>query len=275
VADVFRSDLPGIVPPSVAWMTWVTNGRILPPNREYANDAVLLADPQWIKSALEAGWHVERVQIAAWPTIVPGRRQSRSALTNIGLFADTRTIEVPKRIREFSSQLLLWEMIQEELSAEPLSLGADPLRYLQTRMDKFKIADEGLDRAMFFEQLIFPAYHQGLARMLIRRKRVPCLAGAGWLELPEFNRYAVGPIATTEDLLAAVSRCDALIHPFPDKPANMYDSLGLPVIQPSNTLTPAPSRPQIAPLSRGRVLSAIPSMNWPPPNPADPPRSVD
>ncbi len=98
-ADLFRSDLPGIVSPRTAWITWLTNGRVVSP--EGAEDALLVADPAWVELAVKAGWPAERVRVAGWPRIVTSKSSPSSV---IGVLADTRVIDVPQRVKDFRAR---------------------------------------------------------------------------------------------------------------------------------------------------------------------------
>jgi hypothetical protein len=226
-ADLYRGDLPGIVPPGTAWITWLTNGRTVSFADQGPADSLLVADADWIEPALKAGWPAERVQIAAWPQIV-----ERSSVSSgvIGVLADTRVIEVPQRVKDFSSQMLLWEMIEDELAKDPLSLGDDTQKYLQSRMDRFNIADEGFDRNLFMERLIVPAYQQGICRLVIRHGIPLALFGRGWSDIPEFKDSGRGPIENADELAMGISKCRVLLQVFPERQWGM-DALPPAVIQ--------------------------------------------
>ncbi|MGD0388642.1 MAG: hypothetical protein ABSC42_06760 [Tepidisphaeraceae bacterium] len=227
-ADFFRADLPGVVSPRTAWITWVTNGRIVAPDAQCPADALLLADARWRQPAITAGWPAQRIQIAGWPEIVPASAAPSPPV--LGLFSDIRTIEIPQRVKDFSSQLLLWEFIEDELSRDPLSLGDDPERYLQSRMARLNIREEGVDRAAFFENLIVPAYKRGLSCFLSRNGIPLALFGRGWEEIPELKSHACGPIESVPDLANAVWRCRAVLQPFPGQ-CGATGGLPVPVIQ--------------------------------------------
>ncbi|MGA2440400.1 MAG: hypothetical protein ABSH08_05550, partial [Tepidisphaeraceae bacterium] len=233
-ADFFRADLPGVVSPTTAWITWVTNGRIVPPDTQCPADALVLADAQWRQAAVNAGWTAQQIQIAGWPEIVPA--PAANSPPALGLLADTRTIEIPQHVKDFSSQLLLWEFIEDELARDPLSLGDNPDRYLQSRLARLNIAEEGFDRATFFQALIVPAYKTGLSRFLLRNGIPLRLFGRGWEEVPELKSRARGPIETVADLADAVSRCHAVLQPFPGQ-YGAAGGLPVPVIQ-TTGLTP-------------------------------------
>jgi hypothetical protein len=267
-ADFFRADLPGVVSPRTAWITWVTNGRIVPPDAQCPADALVLADDQWRPAAVNAGWPADRIQIAGWPEIVPPPPAGSPPV--LGLLADIRTIEIPQRVKDFSSQLLLWEFIEDELSRDPLSLGDDPERYLQSRRARLNIREEGFDRPMFFENLIVPAYKTGLSRFLSQNGIPLALFGRGWEEIPELKSHACGPIESGADLAKAISCCQAVLQPFPGQ-CGAAGGLPVPVIQttgltPSRLLgqirqalsgKPRSARDSSATLGRERILSVL------------------
>ncbi len=259
-ANTFRHDFPLIVPQRTAWITWVTTPRIAPPVAAAAGDGLLLADPQWRDIALGVGWSNQRIDIAAWPAglgfaLPPTRADGKL----VGLLADTHLLDVPPRLKEFSSQGLLWEMIADELKRRPQALGGEPLRYLENQMAKLGLAAEEVDRQLFLERLVHPAYQQSLARAAIAQGLPLALFGRGWMDIADLSDRAHGPIASAGDLAAALGQCSALFDPNPTAALGAIDALGLPVIRPR----PLPSRAALPPLSRGRVLSLIPAMRWP------------
>jgi hypothetical protein len=228
-ADLFRADLPNVVSQRTAWLTWITSGRIVAPDTQFPRDALILADPAWRQDALRSGWRAERIQIAAWPLIVPAP-PAATAAPLLGLLTDTRLIEIPQKVKDFSSQLLLWEYIEDELSRDPLALGDDPERYLNSRMARFNIGDDGFERPLFFNRLIAPAYKRGLCLFLLKNEIPLVLFGRGWSEMTEFKSHAIGPIENTADLSRAVSKCHAILQPYPDR-NSVTAGLPLPRIQ--------------------------------------------
>jgi hypothetical protein len=215
-ADLFRTDLPNVISARTAWLTWITNGRIVAPDAQGSRDGLLLADPAWRQDALNAGWPAARIQIAGWPRIVPSPPAGNSPPV-LGLLTDTRTIEIPQMVRDFSSQQLLWEFIEDELTRDPLALGDDPDRYLNSRMARFNIRDEKFERGIFFDRLIAPAYKRGLTLFLLKNGIRVALFGRGWNEMPEFKSNAMGPIENLAALARAVSQCHAILQPYPDR----------------------------------------------------------
>jgi hypothetical protein len=274
-ADVFRADFPHLVADRLAWITWVTSPRIASPDPKCPNDGLLLADPSWRGPALTAGWSENRIAIATWPQMLATRVQDTKAGA-IGLAVDTVALEVPQRVKDYSSQLLLWEFIENELGEKPFSLGNDPQRYLRKRREKMGISPDGFDANLFLERLISPAYHQGLARWMIRGGFAVALMGTGWDKLDEFSRLARGSAPSLKDLEAKLGDCAALVHPSPLEWAHAVEALGIPVLQPGNcsALQFAGNLREMVrceggvnlcgspPISRGRVLGMIPGMRW-------------
>jgi hypothetical protein len=252
-ADLFRADLPGIVSPQTPWITWITRGRLAGPDLQAKNDVALLANSDWRPLALEAGWPKDKVNLAGWPEIV-ARPVFSDSFRVLGLLTDTCAIEAPQRVKDFSSQLLLWEMIENELSNDPLSLGDNPNQYLQSRMIKLNISDEGFDRNFFLEKLIAPAYKGGLTLFLLRNGVPMALYGRGWMDKPEFKAWAKGPIENPDDLTNAVSHCHAVLQPFPACPGATA-GLPLPVIQPEG-LAPDRLLARVRQLLNGKIPRA-------------------
>jgi hypothetical protein len=238
VADVFRADMPDVLARQTAWITWVSGDRVAPPDAQAPRDGIILADAGMMATATAAGWDASRIEVGAWPDlVVPGRAEGRKngRMKLLGLIADTFPLEVPARIKQFSSHALLWEMIAEELTANPLAVGTDPHEYLRGQMARLEVRDEGMDRRAFLERLILPAYQKGLAG-LARRAGLPlALLGRGWSEIPELAPHAVGPIGSMEALAMALGDCGALIHPSPLPTAHPVQAMGLCVVQPAGS----------------------------------------
>lgn len=236
VADVFRADMPDVLGARTAWITWVTRDRMAPPDARSPGDGIILTDARHVAAAREAGWSAARIQIGAWPNLVPSlppERGQNKKVKLLGLLADTCVLEIPKRIKQFSSHGLLWELIAEELTANPLALGSDPLEYLARRMAKLDIREEGMDRAAFLERLIYPAYHQGLAGLATKAGLPLALLGQGWDQMPQFAAHAAGAIRSMGALAIALGDCGALIHPSPQSASHWVEALGITLVQPA------------------------------------------
>jgi hypothetical protein len=228
-ANISRADLPGVFPASMPLITWVTFPRVPAFDANCPNDVLLLADQSWQRQAVAAGWPTARAKIAYWPSM-----QHASAGPAISLMADTRLLDVPTAITSFSSQRILWESIREELLNSPFAIAGDIDAYLKRWQTKCDVDAEHLDRSLFIERLIVPAYQQGLARLLLQNRIPIALHGLGWPDLSEFAPYASGPIATRERFEQVVQSSAALIHAWPINYTHPIHATGIPTIRASS-----------------------------------------
>ena len=102
------------------------------------------------------------------------------------MIADTMPIDRPARLEDFSSHAMLWETIRREVAEHPEAVGTDAGGYLERQIRTYGVAEEGLDRTLFIERLIRPAFAQAVARMLIGSGVPLRLFGEGWSRLDEF-----------------------------------------------------------------------------------------
>jgi hypothetical protein len=230
-ANTARTDLPGILPENLPWLTWVTGARIPAATLAGANDRLIVADAALERAALAAGWRKEVVHVATWKTI---ELDSSRITPSIALIADTHILDTPADLTEYSSHSVLWESIRQELLSDPFAL-KDPGQFLIERMKRAKIAETSFPAGRFIEKLILPAYQQGLARIMIQGKQPLRLFGAGWQSLPEFAGHAHGEIRSRADLTSAVASSAALLHVWPGQIPHPIDTLSRPVLRPWTT----------------------------------------
>ena len=268
-ADLFRNDLPGVVPAGVPWVTWATTPRLAAPDPGARADAVLVADAAWLRSAADAGWSPARVAVAGFPRIdEPSPRPENGCLA---LIADAPLADPPERLRDYSSHGVLWEQIAAELAADPLAVGADADAYLSVRMARIEVAGESFDRGLFLDRLVLPAWRRGVARLLIAAGLPVVVFGEGWDAAPEFRRHWGGPVGSVEELRIAARTAAAVVYPSPLVHAHPVDGLGRPVVRPSRRADGMVREAEQAlagrasggpiktpPLSAGRVLSLLP-----------------
>jgi hypothetical protein len=225
MADVYRADLPGVVPDDVKWITWATEPRFAAPSAE--GDGLLVADERWRKPAIAAGWAADRVRIAGWPML--GRAEPAPKGGALALIADAVIAPPPDRVKEYSSQAVLWEQIAAELESDPLVLGENIDAYLHSRMSRLDIEMEAsLDQTLFRNKLILPAWRRGVARLLIGAGLPLKLFGAGW----EADERWGGAVTSLEELMRALAGVAALVYPSPAIHAHAVSSLGRAVIYP-------------------------------------------
>lgn len=263
-ANVFRTDVQDVVSAKVPWLTWVTSPRIGPFRADCIADRLLLADESFHDPARAAGWPIDRLRLATWPQPAVPTPPGEWFV----LIANTRNYTTPPAEFELSSHQLLWELIASELSRDALNIGRDLNGYITARMNRLGIAEEGLDRRMFIEQLIQPAYEQAVARALIHHRLPLRLYGHGWQSIDGFAEHALGPVANRQALLQAVAEARVLVHASPIGFAHWIDGLGRPVLRTAGLGEAALGRsaqamlspkskvalPSLTPLSRALIL---------------------
>lgn len=232
-ADVGRADLPAVASPRRAWVTWITRPRVPAFDPAAPRDAIILADEQWKSLATSAGWPVERIGVAGWPA----ERFSQPATNSLAMIVDTRAVDTPESLEQFSSHRLLWELIGGELAKDPFAMGEDVTGYLNSRMRKLEIGQEQFDRRAFVEDLMLPAYAQGVARFLVAGGIELRLFGNGWSEIEEFRPHAVGKIESRGALLSAATESIGLVHCWPVRGSHAIESLGRPVLRTNRRAT--------------------------------------
>jgi hypothetical protein len=227
-ANTGRSDLPGLVNDATPWITWVTAPRVPSSALAGADDHLIVVDSGLRDAAIKSGWPAARVHVATWPALAPN--SSASPTQSIALIADTRVLDTPEDLTEYSSQGLLWEAIRNELAHDPLVL-EDVNGFLVARMKQLGVSCDTLPRARFIDQLIIPAYQQGLATILLANKIPLTLHGSGWDQIGAFKDHACGAVQTREQFQQIVSESAALLHAWPASSAHPIDSLDVPIVR--------------------------------------------
>jgi hypothetical protein len=225
-ADVCRADCNQLLSPDIAWITWLTQPGAPPFDSAGPRDALILADEKWTPIARVAGWPASRIRVCGWPVHPVASSDCEKVL---GFICDTRKIQIPTTVADFSSHRLLWELIEEELAANPLAL-EDVDGYLANRASQLNIAIDALDRPRFVEEMILPAYQQGLARMLISAGVSIQLWGKGWGDLEEFAKKTSGAVSSRAELEEAIGTCKGLIYCWPTRGAHPMEMFGKQVV---------------------------------------------
>jgi hypothetical protein len=228
-ANIGRSNLQGVLNDSVPFITWCSGERIPDFNHAGPLDRIITAYP---KLALAIGWPAQRITPATWPSDHPTKPgPSGPGQPNLALITNTHPLDPPADLIEFSSHRLLWELISADLSNDPFSLADDIDAFLSRRMRKLDIAAEAFPTQRFINELILPAYQQGVARILIRAKIPLALFGAGWDRLPEFATFAAGKVTSRENLREIASAHTGLVHSWPSFGPHPIDTLGRPILR--------------------------------------------
>jgi hypothetical protein len=237
IPDAGRGDLPGVVSTDVEWITWVTRGSIPDANAAGPRDRVLLADRSWQRLAMDAGWAKERTAIAEWP-IAPMESTPAANSPHLALIADTLPAQAPNAVSDFSSQAVFWEHSRRELLNDPFAVGDDAELFLNRLIRELEIAAEALDRRVFINELIIPAYQQGLAMHLVRGGIPVRIFGRGWDTVSAKPESAIlenawaGPLRSSADVRVAVAGAAGLVHAWPSRSAHPIHRYGKPVLGP-------------------------------------------
>jgi hypothetical protein len=229
-ADLGRGDFLGLLPIEMPWVSWITTPRLPSPAAAGPHDCLLLADPQWMDHARQAGWAPEKLGIALWPSMT--NDQQPTANGSLALLVDTHPVD-PEPNMDLSSHRLLWQAIAGEIAADPFCLAQDAHAFLHERRNRMNISEEGFDAGRFINHLILPAYQQALARLLLQNSLPLRVAGNGWDRMEEFKPLWSGTLKTPEEFASAVREANVLVHAWPT-PAwrHEIDALNRPVLRP-------------------------------------------
>ena len=215
-ANIGRSDLPPLLSETTPWITWVTHSRIPAVPAHGSGDGLLLADPAMRQPALAAGWPSDRIGTASWPslTIKTELKVPDTFSSYLLMLSDTRPLDPPEKLREYSSHSLLWEAITDEIRRDPFVV-SDARQYLDDRRRGMQIDDGNFNASLFINHLILPAYAQSICRMLLEAGLAIQCWGRGWNELEEFREFACGPVVSRQQMLDLIEQSTALLHPWP------------------------------------------------------------
>lgn len=258
-ANMYRGDTPaGIVPESIAWVTWVTGPRIPSAKNAGPRDRLILIDDAQRARAIAAGWDSARLSIASWPQTRLADALSREA----AVICDVPSLECPESIAQYSSFTVLWESARDELLHDPTVL-RDVDQYLADLRRKLSIGDESFPRAAFIDGVILPAWQIGWVRSLLRAGAPIRVYGRGW-DIPESR----GPVETREQLQCAIAHASGLLdlwptfgttHPIRFAGRSVISPFGKSVAHVMREIqSPARSSESPAPLTREALLRILP-----------------
>lgn len=229
--NLAREDLPDVLPDEMPWVTWLVRERIPAPVAGANRDGLIVADARLRSDAIAKGWAAERVEVAAWPRGQGSIPQAGGE--GLAMIADTRSLEAPPRIVDLSSQHLLWDAMAAEIAEDPFVVTPDADNYLRRRQREMQIPEERLDRELFVDYLLTPAFAQGIARLLRREKLAVRLWGEGWQGIEEFAGIAEGPVQSRRQLAEAAQSAAALVYAWPIPRAHPIDALARPILRPA------------------------------------------
>ena len=157
VLRLTRADMP-FVPGDFPIATWVLKDPI-PRGDGNLADLLVVGAEAMKKRALEMGWR--RVEVGSC-----GVEKIAGAGHGVFVYGGTRWKPAGEREFVHSSHRLLYEAIGAELSERPFNLTADVGEFLGVRAKKLDVRMEDLDLRVFVDEMIFPAYTQGLTAFL-------------------------------------------------------------------------------------------------------------
>jgi hypothetical protein len=257
-AGVFRADVPDVVPADLPWITLVTGPRLAPPAAAATRDRLILTDATLQATATKLGWQRAQVTVAGWPAL-PRAGDMDAPAAPLTLIANTSPIEKPPEPLDLSSHQLLWDLVRNEITANPLIVGNDISHYLDTRRQRLDIGTEGFDRALFIDRLIVPAYQQAIARLLVRSQIPLHIHGAGWDCIAELAAHVRDVVSTRDTFLHIVRSASALLHAWPIHGPHPIDACGRPVVRSFGTsadqLLRLAAQPATAPTPTPQPLS--------------------
>ena len=163
------------------------------------------------------------MDVAGWPSPLrtPANNGASSPLPTAkttptaAIVADTVLLDPPEKLAEFSSHLLLWNSIRQELQTDPLAAGADAEAFLRSRMRQYGVDEASLDRRLFVGALIWPAVMQGLAQRLIAEGLPLKLYGKGWSDVAGLSPAAGGEVTSRPHLAEIASGLSAIVDARP------------------------------------------------------------
>lgn len=204
-ADLCRADLPNLLDPRLPLITWTTTPRNPPTESLGANDQILIAGS-------------------------PARAFASTPCESLAIIGDTSSLDCPKDLEEFSSQRLLWQTLLDEISARPFQVGNDPAGWLKKMIHRLNLNADDFPLPRYLVGLIYPAYAQALARMMIQHQLPLQLYGKGWDA--DFESHCKGVVETREQFELILSRPLGLVHVWPGVPNHAIESSGRPVVLP-------------------------------------------
>ncbi|MFN4242248.1 MAG: hypothetical protein ACK4PI_03320 [Tepidisphaerales bacterium] len=254
LADLFRADLGGQLPPTCPLVTWTTQPR--PVSWPTGGDDWALAATSAARSALlQSGWPAERVLDADWPSLPVA--PPPLAVRTVGLLADTQPVRLPPAVEEYSSHRLLWEHAEAAIRTDPAVVGEDAIAYVEQLRAALSIDPAAFPLDLFVQRLVIPAWQHSVARHLVAGGFRVHIHGHGWDRLGELSEQLHpawrGPLDTADALVRAAGPLTHLVRPMPLPGNDPLRRLGRPVLQ---VLGNWQSRPSVAPPQKpGRPLS--------------------
>lgn len=227
-ANISRSDLPQIVPENIPWLTWATQSRLPRAIPSATLDRLIIADASQLDAALAAGWDRSAISVGQEPPRVSSL--SRNPLPTI--IADLPAINLPRSVEEMSSQRLVWEQIEAEITRNPFCLGKDPIGFVYAVAQQIGLGRAGFPIDTFHTGLVVPCFMRSLALALHGQGVRFAIYGSGWDVLPELSTHWKGPIRNQPELANALALANPLIDVWPGEAVHPARRAGRPLLRP-------------------------------------------
>lgn len=237
-ANLARADLPLVIPANVPWITWVTGNRTPDYVQGATVDRLIVAEEVHYRAAIARGWPESQVLVGHEPVRAPAA--SRTA--QIAIFADLPSVTMPKSVEDLSSQRLVWDRVEHEVSQNALCIGSSPDEYLYRLADEVGIARSAFPLVLFRTELLVPTFIRAFAKQLHARGTRFSIHGSGWDALPELEPHARGPIESADAFAAALAGCSGILDVWPGEVAHPARRAGRPILKPWGRDWPALAR---------------------------------
>jgi len=193
----------------------------------------------------------------------------------LAIITNTLPLETPADLNDFSSHRVLWDTLRAEIMNNPFIVGADPQKYLMTRLKQAGFSADQFPVSRFITQLMYPAIAQSLATMLIKAQLPLKLYGMGWDSNRTFSPYSAGAIGDRSQFDAVLRQPIALVDVWPGIRSHPARAMGRPFLAfgssafgtfagnakrmlNARTTAPTLAAPRLSPGVFREILSTIP-----------------
>jgi hypothetical protein len=227
-ANLSRTDLPQVVPENVPWITWMTTNRIPRPDPAASFDRLIVADASQRSLATDAGWDGARVVVGQEPI----RCNTTSRAATPAIIADLPRMTMPRAVEEMSSQRLVWERVEHDITRNPFCIGSQPLEYIYNIAAEIGLGRTSFPIDTFRTELLVPCFMRSFAKLLASRGVKFAIYGRGWEAVEELASRSKGPLETDSALANALASSSILLDVWPGEPTHPARRAGKPMLRP-------------------------------------------
>jgi hypothetical protein len=222
---ISRRELP-MIPAEYPLVMWLMQGPVPTPKDAGPRDGLILGTSALMSEARGLGWTPQRLKMAR-----PSAPQYGERGRLVAVVADRGRLETESRKFSLGSHRLLFEAIAQELVGDPMALGAGAMEYLRDRAGQLGVRLEHLDLRVFLDELIGPAYAEGIAKLLVRRGLPVRVYGRGWDRDKALAPYAAAALDNATALRLALAEVAVVIDVWPTEHAPAIELWGRPVVR--------------------------------------------